>query len=54
MIQKLKISEGMKEKLFEIALFLVGLIGLLILFTVLYQGPRFILNRILEYFGFSV
>ncbi len=49
-----KLSEEARERLFEIALFLTGLIGLLILFTVLYQGPRFIFNRILEYFGVSV
>ncbi len=49
-----KISEEMREKMFEVALFLVGLIGLLILFTVLYQGPRFIFNKVLEYFGISV
>jgi len=49
-----KISNEMKEKMFEVALFLVGLIGLLILFTVLYQGPRFIFNRVLEYFGIAI
>ncbi len=49
-----KISTEMREKMFEVALFLVGLIGLLILFTVLYQGPRFIFNRVLGYFGVSV
>ena len=39
----------MRERMFEIALFLVGLTGLLILFTLLYAGPRFIFNKLLEY-----
>jgi len=52
MIQNNKISNGMRERLFEIALVAVGLIGLLILFTVLFAGPRFIYNRVLEYFNF--
>gem|GEM_PF-2877103 len=40
----------MRERMFEIALILVGLIGLLILFTLLYAGPRFILRNILDFF----
>lgn len=34
--------------MFEIVLFLVGLAGLLILFTLLYAGPRFIFNKVLD------
>lgn len=44
-------SENTKERLFELLMIVVGLVGLLILFTVLFAGPRFILNRALEVFG---
>jgi len=43
--------EKIKEKMFEIALILVGLVGLIILFTLLFAGPRVILNWILKYFS---
>ena len=43
--------EKIKEKMFEIALILVGLVGLIILFTLLFAGPRFIFNQILKYLG---
>ena len=49
-----KISNGMRERMFEITLFLVGLIGLLILFTFLYAGPRFIFNKIVDYFNLAI
>lgn len=40
----------MKERLFEITLLVVGLVGLLILFTLLYAGPKFILRLIASHF----
>jgi len=42
----------MKDRAFEITLFVVGLIGLFLLFTAMYVGPRLILSNIAEYFGF--
>jgi len=41
----------MKERLFEIALIVVGLVGLLLLFTVIFAGPRIIFNRLLGVIG---
>ena len=43
-------NKRMRERMFEITLLLVGLIGLLILFTLLYAGPKFVLRGILNYF----
>lgn len=40
----------MKEKLFEVAILVVGLVGLLILFTLLFAGPGFIFNKITSFF----
>jgi len=39
-----------KERLFEFAMILVGGIGLIILFTLLYNGPSFILYKIAGFF----
>ena len=39
-----------RDRKFEFALFAVGMIGLLILFTVLFAGPGYILRNILEMF----
>jgi hypothetical protein len=47
-------SEKTKERLFELALIAVGLIGLLILFTVIFAGPRIIINYVLGMFGLSL
>lgn len=44
-------TEKNKERLFEVALIVVGLVGLLILFTVLFTGPKYIFNHILGYFN---
>lgn len=41
----------MKDRAFEVTLFVVGLVGLFILFTLMYIGPRFLINKILESFG---
>jgi hypothetical protein len=42
----------MKDKMFEITLFVVGLIGLFLLFTAMYVGPRLIFGRVMEFAGF--
>lgn len=44
-------TEKNKERLFELALVTVGLVGLLILFTVVFAGPRIIFNRALDFFN---
>lgn len=44
-------NEKNKERLFELTLVIVGLVGLLILFTLLFAGPRFIINQILNFFN---
>lgn len=46
-------NEKNKEHLFELLMIAVGLIGLLILFTVIFAGPRIIFNNILEYLNIS-
>ena len=43
----------MKERGFEILLATVSFIGLLILFTILFTGPQYILRNIFEFIGFS-
>lgn len=40
----------MKERMFEIILLVVGLVGLLLLFTALYAGPKFIVRLLSNYF----
>lgn len=40
----------MNERLFEALLLAVGLIGLLILFTVVFAAPRFIFEGVLDFF----
>ena len=52
MNQSNKISNGMRDRLFEITLFTVGIVGLFVLFTLMFAGPRFIYQKIIEYFGF--
>lgn len=47
----MKVSENTKERLFEVLMLVTGFIGLLILFTVLFAGPRFIINRLIEFFS---
>ncbi len=47
-------DEKTKEHLFELLMIAVGLIGLLILFTVVFKGPRLIFNIILGYFNIAV
>jgi len=37
----------MNERLFEILMIVFGLVGLLILFTVLFAGPGYILKNVL-------
>lgn len=49
-----KLNEKNKEKLVESAMVIVGLVGLLILFTVLFKGPGFILGHILSYFNINL
>lgn len=44
-----QIMGNIKERMFEVTLILVGLVGLLILFTLLFAGPGFIFNQILKY-----
>lgn len=44
----------MKERLFEVALIVVGLVGLFILFTVIFAGPRIIFNRLLGAIGIEL
>lgn len=46
-----ELSEKRKERLFEVAMVMVGLVGLLILFTLLFRGPAFIFSLILNYFN---
>lgn len=46
-----KLEEKTKERLFEAGMVIVGLVGLLILFTLLFRGPGFILRLILDYFN---
>lgn len=41
--------EKNKERLFELALVIVGFVGLLILFTLLFNGPSFVIRYILDY-----
>jgi hypothetical protein len=40
----------MRERMFELAIIVVGIVGLLALFTLLFAGPRFVLNQILSAF----
>lgn len=42
-------SEKTKERMLEITMVIVGLVGLLILFTLLFRGPSFIFYSILKY-----
>ena len=44
------IINSVKDRLFEITLFVVGLTGLLILFTLLYAGPRAIVKYVMGIF----
>lgn len=46
-----KLDEKTKERLFEAGMVVVGLVGLLILFTLLFKGPGFIFGLILNYFN---
>lgn len=41
----------MKDRMFEITLFTFGIVGLFLLFTAMYVGPRFIFGRITELIG---
>jgi len=54
MKQNSKISNETGERLFELAIFLVGLVGLLVLFTLLFAGPRFIFNKTLEFLNITI
>jgi len=47
-------SNGIKERLFELSIIIVGLVGLLILFTLLFAGPRFIFRNTMEYFNINI
>ena len=47
-------TEKNKERLFEFAMVLVGLIGLLILFTILFNGPSFIIRHTLDFFNIKL
>ena len=49
-----KFDEKRKERLFEIGMVTIGLVGLLILFTILFRGPGFILGLILNYFNIRI
>lgn len=49
-----EISEKRKERLFEATMVIVGLVGLLILFTILFRGPAFIFSFILSYFNIKL
>lgn len=47
-------SEKTKERMLEAAMVVVGLVGLLVLFTVLFKGPSFIFYSILSYLNIKL
>lgn len=49
-----KLEEKTKERFFEAGMVIVGLVGLLILFTLLFRGPGFIFRSILSYFNIQL